>query len=300
MAFNKKEWTDRQVEYPNRRTITDIDSGETSSVMITRDEGQVTVPGDLLDAYNLNDLEDRISSAIDSKSTVTFTPSLIYGTKIGEISIDGESTNIIAPAGGGGGGSSVAVQQTLTSGTEIGKIIVDSIPTTLYAPTPTPQTTVIVTQTLTSGTEVGKIKVNNVSTTLYAPAGGGGGGGTDYVKEAIYEVSEILSYDPYPEGAPAPYQYYIMEEDNGDGTFTATLDAMHGVGRFLFVTANDALGSWRIYRSGYEQGSEVVVLEDTGLCEDRIVYLPESHYFGATYREGYRPILKMPAGQMLL
>ena len=64
MPFNKKQWADREVEYPGRKTMTDS-SGTTTQVTLTRDEGEVVVAGDKFNAATMNDLEDRISSAFD-------------------------------------------------------------------------------------------------------------------------------------------------------------------------------------------------------------------------------------------
>ena len=44
----------------------------------------------------------------DSGSTVTYTQTLQSGTKIGEITIDGTTTNILAPSGGSGGSSALS------------------------------------------------------------------------------------------------------------------------------------------------------------------------------------------------
>ncbi len=61
MAFVKKVWKDRQVQYPNRRTIND---GRTTKVVtVGRDEGTITEAGDAFNAANMNDLENRILAA---------------------------------------------------------------------------------------------------------------------------------------------------------------------------------------------------------------------------------------------
>lgn len=61
MAFVKKAWKDRQVQYPNRRTIND---GRTTKVVtVGRDEGTITEAGDAFNAANMNDLENRILAA---------------------------------------------------------------------------------------------------------------------------------------------------------------------------------------------------------------------------------------------
>ena len=62
MAYVKKTWKDRQVQYPNRRTIND---GYTTKVVtVGRDEGTVTEAGTPFNADSMNDLENRIQAAI--------------------------------------------------------------------------------------------------------------------------------------------------------------------------------------------------------------------------------------------
>ena len=53
----------------------------------------------------LHGVTSSVQTQIDGKSTVSFSPTLSSGTKIGEITIDGTTQNIYAPSGGGGGGS---------------------------------------------------------------------------------------------------------------------------------------------------------------------------------------------------
>ena len=61
MAYVKKVWKDRQVQYPNRRTIND---GRTTKVVtVGRDEGTIIEEGDAFNAANMNDLENRILAA---------------------------------------------------------------------------------------------------------------------------------------------------------------------------------------------------------------------------------------------
>ena len=66
MAFVKKTWEDRISEYPNRRTIND--GNTTTQVTVGRDEGVITQAGDAFDATNMNNLEERIADAVDSKA----------------------------------------------------------------------------------------------------------------------------------------------------------------------------------------------------------------------------------------
>ena len=62
MDYVKKTWKDRQVQYPNRRTIND---GYTTKVVtVGRDEGTVTEAGTPFNADSMNDLENRIQAAI--------------------------------------------------------------------------------------------------------------------------------------------------------------------------------------------------------------------------------------------
>lgn len=63
MSFNRKTWIDRESEYPNRRTMTNVnDSSDVKTVNITRAEGTVSVEGSPLNAAALNDLEGRITA----------------------------------------------------------------------------------------------------------------------------------------------------------------------------------------------------------------------------------------------
>lgn len=63
MSFVKKTWKDRQSEYPNRRTLTSED-GSAQLVTVSREEGAITEEGDAFNAENMNDLEERIASAL--------------------------------------------------------------------------------------------------------------------------------------------------------------------------------------------------------------------------------------------
>ncbi len=77
MAFDKRTWKDRRVEFPDRRTLVDITSQTAKTYDIQREEGVVYEAGDQLDATNFNDLEDRISNAFSDKQD-----KLIAGTGI--------------------------------------------------------------------------------------------------------------------------------------------------------------------------------------------------------------------------
>lgn len=72
MAFKKKIWKDRLVEFSGRRLLKRI-SGSADSQMVvdvTRNEGTVSQAGDAFSAANMNDLEQRIADEFNSVSTV--------------------------------------------------------------------------------------------------------------------------------------------------------------------------------------------------------------------------------------
>lgn len=60
MAFEKKEWKDRLVEFAGRRKLSNTSTGESTVVDVERAEGQVSQAGDAFSAANMNDLETRI------------------------------------------------------------------------------------------------------------------------------------------------------------------------------------------------------------------------------------------------
>ena len=111
-------------------------------------------------------------------SEVVITPVLTSGTKITDVTVDGEDKDLFAPTPTPPTpATEVSVTQTLASGTKIGSIEVDGESTDLFAPTPTPPTPateVTVSQVLTEGTKIASIEVDGDSTDIYAPAGGGG------------------------------------------------------------------------------------------------------------------------------
>ena len=65
MAFVKKTWKDRIVQYANRRLLTKS-GGEVEQVTVTRDEGTISEAGDQFNASNMNDLEQRVKDGFDS------------------------------------------------------------------------------------------------------------------------------------------------------------------------------------------------------------------------------------------
>ena len=73
MAFQRKEWTDRLVETPNRRKLINVNTEEETIVDITREEGEVLAVGDKFDEANMNNLELRIKEGFDTLAKVAHT-----------------------------------------------------------------------------------------------------------------------------------------------------------------------------------------------------------------------------------
>ena len=63
MAFKKKTWIDRMVEFAGRRKITNVSTSAAQIIDVERAEGAVSQEGDAFSAENMNDLEKRISVA---------------------------------------------------------------------------------------------------------------------------------------------------------------------------------------------------------------------------------------------
>lgn len=68
MAYEKKEWKDRVTEYPTRRNLVK-EGGDTETVTVERNEGNVSQEGDAFSAENMNDLEQRIGDGFDVCTT---------------------------------------------------------------------------------------------------------------------------------------------------------------------------------------------------------------------------------------
>lgn len=131
--YSPKNWKDRDVEHPGRRTITDVVSGTSQTVDVIRSEGTVTEPGDAFISYNLNDLEGRISSAF----------LLVEGAKLEKPSNNPREGQVVKysngavvwdnESGGGGGGT------TFNDYTNISVLVGDW--TALGTPSPVPGAT---------------------------------------------------------------------------------------------------------------------------------------------------------------
>lgn len=75
MIFNQKTWKDRDVQYPGKRTLTNVlDNSDFQDVIVERAETEITEPGDLYragttdanDLGSMNNLEQRIADAFEA------------------------------------------------------------------------------------------------------------------------------------------------------------------------------------------------------------------------------------------
>lgn len=66
MAFKKKTWVDRMVEYAGRRKITNVTTMAAQIVDVERAEGVVSEEGTAINAVNMNDLEQRTADAFSA------------------------------------------------------------------------------------------------------------------------------------------------------------------------------------------------------------------------------------------
>lgn len=62
--FNIKNWTNRISEFPVRRKLTNVSTGDSSIVDVAREEGMISAEGDAFSADTMNDLEARVAAAI--------------------------------------------------------------------------------------------------------------------------------------------------------------------------------------------------------------------------------------------
>lgn len=66
MAFEKKTWDNRLVEFPGRRRLIDVETGKEYVMDVSREEGLVTKVGDAFSGNNMNDLEQRIADGFEN------------------------------------------------------------------------------------------------------------------------------------------------------------------------------------------------------------------------------------------
>lgn len=78
MSFVTKEWKDRLAEFAGRRKLTNVSTGEETTVDVSRAEGEVSQAGDAFSAANMNDLEQRIKDGFDKVDTNLGGNNLVY------------------------------------------------------------------------------------------------------------------------------------------------------------------------------------------------------------------------------
>lgn len=105
MSYNRKTWTNRNVEHPYRRTLTDTTSGTSQTVDVTRAEGTITAEGDTFDANTMNNMEGRIA---DQFSVVDQRTGALTDLDTTDKSSLVAAINEVAQGGGGGGSSTLA------------------------------------------------------------------------------------------------------------------------------------------------------------------------------------------------
>lgn len=66
--FTKGNWENRNVQYPKRRRLTEVE-GQPNIYDVDREEGTIISEGSAFSAENMNGLENRIESAFDSIET---------------------------------------------------------------------------------------------------------------------------------------------------------------------------------------------------------------------------------------
>ena len=71
MAFVKRNWVSRNVQFPNRRELTDVNTGAVTVVDVARAEGNIINPGDPFAPSTMNDMEERIDAAFNAQPGYT-------------------------------------------------------------------------------------------------------------------------------------------------------------------------------------------------------------------------------------
>lgn len=96
MSYSRKTWVDRQSQTPTQRKLTNInDLTDIKYVTVERDEGTVTVQGDVFDAQTMNNLEERVANgflASEETQTGTTDPTSAVG-KNGDFYIKTETVD---------------------------------------------------------------------------------------------------------------------------------------------------------------------------------------------------------------
>lgn len=86
MAFKKKTWSDRMVEYAGRRKLTNVSTKQAIICDVERSEGTVSKEGDAFSSQNMNDLEQRVADGFSEVKQTT--DGLIQDLAQGQIEFD--------------------------------------------------------------------------------------------------------------------------------------------------------------------------------------------------------------------
>lgn len=101
--YSMKNWKNRDVEFPGRRTLTDVLTSTSQTVDVARSEGTVTEAGDAFDASTMNDLEGRIGSAFSLVDGAKFNKP-VNSPSEGQVVKYSSGSVVWANESGGGGG----------------------------------------------------------------------------------------------------------------------------------------------------------------------------------------------------
>lgn len=102
--YSMKNWKNRDVEFPGRRTLTDVLTSTSQTVDVTRSEGTITEAGDAFDASTMNDLEGRIGSAFTLVDGAKFDKPVNSPSEGQVVKYSSGSVVWANESGGGGGG----------------------------------------------------------------------------------------------------------------------------------------------------------------------------------------------------
>lgn len=92
--FTKKTWKNTVAQNPSRRKLTNVSTGDVAIFDVEREVGTVTQQGDVWNAQNMNELENRIDSAITQVSNSMFDLVKVE-TYTGTATISANSTTLI-------------------------------------------------------------------------------------------------------------------------------------------------------------------------------------------------------------
>lgn len=210
---------------------------------------------------NISTLQGDVSdlnTAVQSKSTVSYTRDLSSGTKIGSISIDSVSTDIYAPSPTVIPGASGITYDNTQSGMSASNVqdAIDELDTDVSG-----KSTVSVTQDISTGSKIGTITIDGVATDLYAPSA------------TVIPPASGITYDNTTSGLQASNVQAAIDEVN------TVADSKSN------VSVIDNMGSGNEIAKIYVDGSPTTIYSPV---------ISNAQY--ALVGEGNRAYLKLPNG----